>query len=132
MIRCVAALLLSSLMLLSWPALAQPAPGHRYFPATALRGDMQVTAPPELMLNGRPERLAPGARIRSAQNMLVMSAALSGQRLTVHYTREATTGLLLDVWVLSDLELANRPWPANPREAASWSFDPAGQSWKKP
>ena len=138
MIRCasaatlVAALTLATLATVVPIASAQPQPGHRVFPATALRGELVVTAAPEVTLNGKPERLAPGARIRGDDNLLAMSAALTGRRLTVHYTREANSGMLLDVWILKDLERANRPWPVNEREAQAWSFDPAGQTWKKP
>ena len=110
------------------PASAQV---RRNFPAAALRGEMVMLQPPDLLLNGQPARLAPGARIRDGQNMLVLSGALVNTRLVVHYTVEAH-GLLLDVWVLNPAELANQPWPRNAREAAIWSFDPVGQTWSKP
>ncbi len=75
----------------------------RGFPAAALRGTMVVTNPPDVVLDGRPDRLSPGSRIRSPQNMLVMSGALQGQRLTVNYTRDAA-GLLHEVWILTATE----------------------------
>jgi hypothetical protein len=113
-------------------AQGQRPPDHRVFPAQALRGELVVTAAPEVLLNGRPDRLAPGARIRGEDNLLVMSGAITGLRLTVHYTREATSGLLLDVWVLRPVERSNRPWPSSTREASTWAFDPMAQTWKKP
>ncbi len=103
----------------------------RNFPATALRGEMVITQPPELLLNQAPARLAPGARIRGADNMLLLSGAAVNQRLLVHYTLDLH-GHLLDVWVLTPTELARKPWPATPQEAAAWRFDAATQVWSRP
>ena len=107
------------------PAAAQM---QRNFPASALRGELHITQPPEALLNGRPARLAPGARIRGENNMLMMSAALAGTPLVVHYTLE-TSGLLLDVWVLTPQERARGPWPVSPAQAQAWLFDADAQSW---
>ena len=114
--------------MLATPATAQ---APRNFPATALRGELVVTAPPEVLLNKRPARLAPGARIRGADNMLVMSGAAVNQRLLVHYTLDLQ-GQMLDVWVLTPAEAARKPWPVSPQEAANWRFDPSSQTWSKP
>ena len=103
----------------------------RNFSASALRGEIVVTAPPELLLNKQPARLAPGARIRGMDNMLVLSGAAVGQRLIVNYTLDLH-GHVLDMWVLTPAELARKPWPATPQEAASWSFNPDLQVWSKP
>ena len=124
MIRCVIALA----ALVAMPALAQI---PRNFPATALRGDLAVVAPPDVQLNGRPARLAPGARIRGENNMMQVSGTLAGQRWVVNYTRDLN-GALLDVWVLTPAERANLPWPATPAEAATWGFDVSAQRWSKP
>ncbi len=113
----------------SAPALAQ---GHRFFPSYALRGDLVVLQWPDATLNGQAARLAPGARIRDAADMLAQPASLSGQKLVVHYTIEPTSGLLRDVWVLNAAELANKTWPRTALEAATWSFDRATQTWTKP
>ena len=107
------------------PAAAQM---QRNFPATALRGELRIAQPPEALLNGRPARLAPGARIRGENNMLLMSGALVGAPLVVHYTRD-TSGLLLDVWVLTVQERARNPWPVTPAQAQAWVFDADAQSW---
>ena len=48
--------------------------GVREFPAAALRATLSVSAPPDILLNGNRERLAPGARIRNTNNMLVVPA----------------------------------------------------------
>jgi hypothetical protein len=84
----------------------------RPFPPSTQRGAMMVTNTPELLLNGKPERLSPGARIRAANNMLVMSASLTGQNLLVNYTREPL-GLIHEVWILNAAE-ALVPLPAKP------------------
>ena len=104
---------------------------QRNFPATALRGELVTTQPPELLLNRQPARLAPGARIRDTNNMLVMSGAALGQRLVVNYTLDLH-GHLLDVWVLSPGEQARKPWPATPQEAASWYFNVDSPTWSRP
>lgn len=103
---------------------------QRNFPAHALRGELTVVQGAEVRLNGRAARLAPGARIRDTNNLLMMSGAIAGQTLPVHYTLESN-GLLLDVWLLTREELARRPWPTSEAEARSWSFDPVGQSWTR-
>ena len=115
-------------------ALLAPAAAHaqmqRPFPPTALRGAIVVVQPPEISLNGRPMRLAPGARIRDRNNMLAMSGPLIGEKLTVHYTIDID-GDVRDVWILTADELARRPWPTTPEEAARWTFDPATQTWTR-
>ena len=126
MIRCVT--LLAAGLIASAPAAAQFA---RNFPATALRGEMTVLQPPEVLLNGRPARLAPGSRIRDENNLLVMSGALVQRKVVVHYTVDYA-GLLLDVWLLTPAERARQPWPVNPAQAQAWAFDPVGQSWRRP
>ncbi len=128
MLRCaLLALALAAPALL--PATADAAP--RNFTAATLRGELVVTAPPEVRLNGQPARLAPGARIRGENNLLVMSGAVVGRKLLVHYTRD-TYGNLLDVWVLTPAEAARQPWPRTPAEAAAWSFNPDQQRWSRP
>lgn len=121
----VAALLLAAIVP---PSAAQM---QRPFPASALRGDVRFVQPPQVMLNGQPAQLAPGARIRGADNLLKLSGSLAGQTHTVHYTLDPY-GLLLDVWLLSDAERARQPWPRTPAEAAAWRFNPAAQAWSRP
>jgi hypothetical protein len=80
----------------------------RNFPAKVQRGTLIVTAPPEVMLDGKPDRLSPGSRIRGTNNMLAMSSVLVGQPLVVNYLREPN-GLLHDVWILTALEAQLQP-----------------------
>ena len=110
--------------------------GGRNFPIGTLRGKFLLVNSPEILLDGQPERLAPGARIRSPQNMLMMPAAITGQNLLVNYTRDAA-GLVSQVWVLTPgeaevaRESAEKPllnfWPfvANsaPRDDGRTPFD---------
>jgi hypothetical protein len=125
MYRCALALALATTCLVA------QAQTHRYFPPTALRGELVITQYPDVLLNGQPARLAPGSRVKGDTNLLVQPAGLAGQKLIVHYTVE-TGGLIMDVWVLNPAELANKPWPTTPVEAATWQFNPGNQTWVKP
>ena len=127
MLRC-AFLTALALFALAGPAAAQM---QRNFPANALRGELVIRQPPDVLLNGGPARLAPGARIRGQDNLLQMSGALVGQRLVVNYTRELS-GQLLDVWILTPAEQAKRPWPTTEAQAKAWTFDPLAQTWSRP
>ena len=126
MLRCVLPALLC--LATALPAAAQ---APRNFTAQTLRGELQVTLPPEVLLNRQPARLAPGARIRGMDNLLVMSGAIVGQRVLVHYTLD-TVGNLLDVWIATPAELARQPWPSTPQQAASWLFNADTQRWSRP
>ncbi|MBN8749253.1 Uncharacterised protein [Xylophilus ampelinus] len=94
--------------------------GGRNFPINTLRGKMVITGFPEMQLDGVAERLAPGARIRNTQNMIVQPATITGQYLAVNYRRDAA-GLVSDVWILTPTEASadraqlNKPflnfWP---------------------
>jgi hypothetical protein len=127
--RCVRLALAAAVTLAAWaaPAAAQL---QRNFPANALRGDFVVVAPPEILLNQKPARLGPGARIRGADNLLVMSGAIINQRLLVHYTVD-TLGFVRDVWVLTPAEAA-KAWPVTPEQAGTWLFNPDAQAWRQP
>lgn len=99
------------------PAQAQTTPGaapanpldqrSRQFPADARRGILQVAAANVIQMDGKPDRLAPGARIRDAQNRIVLTGALVGQTLRVNYTRE-TGGQVHEVWILTAEEAAQK------------------------
>ena len=81
--------------------------GLRTFPANALRGTMQITQPPELLMDGNTMRLAPGARIKNTNNLLVLSGNLVGQSLVVAYVRDPQ-GQVHEAWILNAAE-AQRP-----------------------
>lgn len=119
----------TALMLLPGAYLA--AQVQRNFPRDALRGALVVVAAPEVQLNGTPVRLAPGARIRGADNMLALPALLTGHKLLVNYTLDGQ-GQVKDVWILTAAEAARQPWPTTPQQAQAWQFDAASQTWIRP
>jgi hypothetical protein len=126
MYRCLLAFLAA--LLLAGNVAAQ---SMRKFPPTALRGVFQVTQAPDVALNGQSARLSAGARIFGPDNMLKLSASLTGQKFLVHYTIDPQ-GLLREVWILTADEAAKKPWPSTAPEAQSWAFDPVAQVWAKP
>jgi hypothetical protein len=90
-------------------------PVVRPFPPAALRGEMVVLAPPAITLDGKAERLSPGARIRGANNLVVMSGALVNQTLAVNYLRESA-GQVHEVWILNSEEAKLK----RPNSKSSW------------
>ena len=88
----------------------------RQFPAAALRGEMVVSStPPAITLDGKPDRLSPGSRIRGTDNMLVMSGTLANQSAVVNYLREPA-GNVHEVWILNSEEIKLK----RPNSKASW------------
>ena len=85
------------------PGLATAQTLPRQFPAAAKRGLLEGTLPPAVLINGRPERLAPSARIKSVNNLLVMSASLVSASVLVNYMRDPQ-GQIGEVWILSKEE----------------------------
>lgn len=81
----------------------EAAMGGRNFPVNTLRGRIAFGVFPEVELDGRAERLAPGARIRNTQNLLAVPSSLGGQYLAVNYRRDPA-GLVSDVWILTPEE----------------------------
>jgi hypothetical protein len=77
----------------------------RPFPTNAERAVMVVTYPPIIQLNGKPDRLSPGARIRGPNNLLQLSGSLVGQNLLVNFVR-SPSGEVHDVWILTEAEAA--------------------------
>jgi hypothetical protein len=84
----------------------EAAVGGRNFPTGTLRGKLQILTSPDILLDGQPDRLSPGARIRSQQNMLVMVGAITpGDKFVVNYTRDPA-GLVSQIWILTPGEIA--------------------------
>ena len=109
----IARFLMMLVIVLVWTSINSPKPAAaqtmlRQFPAAAKRGTLVVTAPPQVLINGTAEQLAPGARIRDVTNMMVMSASLVGTSLVVNYVRDAQ-GLIQEVWILSAQEAQEKP-----------------------
>jgi hypothetical protein len=118
-------------VLLSALAFALPAQAQRVFDNSALRGELVIVAPPEALLNGKPVRLSPGARIRNQQNAIQLSGTLLEQKMLVHYTLDGM-GQVRDVWLLTEEEARRQPWPRTVEESQRWQFDPTLQRWIKP
>ena len=85
-------------------------PIARAFPAQAQRATLVVVTPPDILINTRPDRLSPGARIRDTSNRLILSASMVGQTYLVNYLRDAA-GMVHEVWILTAQEAA-LPQPA--------------------
>lgn len=115
---CAAALLL--LPALAWTQHATDQL-QRQFPDQARRGVLRVTAPPDIELDGKPDRLSPGARIRNTDRRLVMAQQLVGQELPVNYLREGM-GLVHEVWLLTPAEQAQHRAGKDERVQRNYRF----------
>lgn len=116
--------------------LATALPAHsqvlqRRFPRTALRGEITFGAFPEILLNGKPARLAPGARAHDQRNAMPIPGALLNQKFIVNFTINSM-GLVQEVWILRPDEIRMQPWPRTPMEAQTWAFNEGEQTWAKP
>lgn len=105
----VSALLLAAV---GTPQLAQ-AQVQRLLPAKTVRGTIHFESPPHVVVDGKPDRLAPGARVRDAHNRIALTGALRGKTFEVRYLRDAA-GVIREAWILTPAELA--------REGGSGSF----------
>lgn len=106
-----AASALGGLASLPTPAQAQMLPvtgASRNFPEAALRGTLVITGQGQAAINGKAIRTAPGMRLFNAENALVMLHTVIGQKFTVNYLLEPSTGLLITAWVLSTAEAAQQ------------------------
>ena len=74
-------------------------------PAKATRAQITFQGTPDVLVNGKQARLAPGVRIFDRNNYLAMYGALSGT-YRVKYLAEDTTGMVMSVWILTDQEIA--------------------------
>lgn len=77
----------------------------RTFPANAKRGALSAGVYPQVTIDGQVQRLSPGAKILSKQNLIVMLPTLMNNVYTVNYTVDQL-GLIDKVWILTDEELA--------------------------
>src|SRR5512133_2793681 len=90
-------------LLLTSPFIAQAQGIRREAPKDVLLAQLVVTAPPDVTLDGKPDRLSPGARIHDLNNMIVLSGGLVGKTLPVVYRRDAA-GLVHEAWILTGEE----------------------------
>jgi hypothetical protein len=94
----------------------------RQFPPNAQRGKLQVVQGADVLIDGKPERLSPGARIRGPQNTLVMTSSITGQELVVNFVRD-TYGNLHQVWLLTALEAKQKMKRATPERTFLFSSE---------
>ncbi len=107
-VRLILTLLVAAFAAVSLPAAAQiegDVPAIRNFPPDALRGKMVVRTPPEITMDGRADRLSPGARIRDANNQFILTGPLVNQPVVVNYLRD-NVGQVQQVWILNADEAA--------------------------
>lgn len=93
-----------ALALASAAALAQAV--MRDAPKDVKPGIIAVSAtPPIIAVDGKADRLSPGARVRDRNNMMVLSGQLAGKTLYTVYRRDSA-GLVHEVWLLNEEEYA--------------------------
>jgi hypothetical protein len=85
----------------------------RQFPPNAQRGVMEVLQGQDILIDSKPERLSPGARIRGPQNTLVMTGSIIGERYMVNFVRDAYNNIH-QIWVLTELESRQKANLATP------------------
>jgi len=67
---------------------------------------LSINTASEATLNGKTIRMAPGMRLFSPQNTLVMAHTVMGQTFKVNYVLENSTGMLHAAWILTESEAA--------------------------
>jgi hypothetical protein len=97
--------LTAALALVTRAAHAEPRP----FPPGTKRGKLTPGYFPDILLDGKPRRLSPAARIFNTDNLIETPAALRGSGILVHYTENAD-GDIDRVWILT-AEEARQPAP---------------------
>jgi len=114
--RCLASLTRHGLLALAVAATCGMAviPAHaqvqgalgnaRTFPDAALRGTLVITGASDATINGQAIRMAPGMRLFSPQNTLILAHQVLGQEFIVNYLIENSTGMLQSAWILSQGE----------------------------
>lgn len=78
--------------------------GVRTFPEQARRGTLAVLSTVDAEIDGKPVRMAPGMRLFSPQNSLVMLHSVIGKQFTVNYRMEGSSGMLHTAWILTKAE----------------------------
>lgn len=80
----------------------------RNFPANTQRGVLTATVFPQVTINGQVMQMAPGAKIYSQQNTILMHTNLLGSTVIVNYTLDPM-GYVSRIWILTQEELALPP-----------------------
>jgi hypothetical protein len=97
-------------------------PGLRKFPANALRGKLRVVQAPEILIDGKPERLSAGSRIRDTQQRMVMSASITNMEFIVNFVRNPL-GEVHEVWILNELEAKQKVKTNTPERNFSFTSE---------
>jgi hypothetical protein len=79
----------------------------RTFPGDAKRGELKSAEFPYVQIGKDVIKLAPGAKIYDDKNQLLMPTRLP-QKAEIRYSIESTTGLVLNIWLLSTEEAAQK------------------------
>ena len=95
---------------------AADARAERDFPRKARLGEITFVAIPDVVLNGRPERLSHGVRVYSVRNTILMPNRVNGSSAIVNYLRD-DRGRVSHVWILTPAEAA--AMPPNPELAGT-------------
>jgi hypothetical protein len=72
---------------------------------------MTFVALPDVLIDGKPERLSHGVRVHDERNAIVMPGRVNGRTAIVNYLRDAR-GTVREVWLLSAQEAATPLQPA--------------------
>ena len=80
--------------------------GSRTFPEQAKRGTLAILSTVDAEIDGKPVRMAPGMRLLSPQNSLVMLHSVVGKQYVVNFRIEPSTGMLHTAWILNKAEIA--------------------------
>ena len=124
------ALALGALLAASAQGVSAQSQPKRAFPPHAMRALMVVVNAHEVTLNGKLTRLAPGSRIHTTGNALVVSGGLVGQSFVVNYTRDSL-GQAHDIWLLNAAEAADRRPGSEGMTTSNIVSDPATSSAEK-
>ncbi len=96
----------AALAAIAAPLALLPAAGawaDRPIPPHAKRGTMTPAYHPDILIDGKPRRLAPSARIFNQDNLIELPASLRGADIVVKY-EEDRDGLIVNVWILTPEE----------------------------
>lgn len=79
----------------------------RQFPPDTQRGKLDMSAYPDVKLNGKAVYLAPSCRIFNTENMFVVPASLDEKEIIVNYTLNVM-GDVDRIWILTRAEIGKQ------------------------
>jgi hypothetical protein len=93
-------------------------------PLNAKRAVMTFNGSQFVLIDDKKAQMAPGVRIFGADNMLKTYGSLVG-KATAKYQVEQTTGMLMNVWILTDREILTPDPKPDPVPATTTITNPA-------